>query len=80
MATTDPTKVDPTNTGKETTVDNGKTDKELGLGAGPQVPDVARGNGEDLLSLQDLDPALNQKMHLVNNVRRNPRSTCGAMS
>ena len=24
--------------------------------------------GEDLLQLQDLDPALNQKMHLVNNV------------
>ncbi len=25
--------------------------------------------GEDLLALQDLDPALNMKMHLVNNVR-----------
>ncbi len=25
-------------------------------------------NGEDLLALQDLDPALNMKMHLVNNV------------
>jgi hypothetical protein len=24
--------------------------------------------GEDILSLQDLDPALNMKMHLVNNV------------
>ena len=26
-------------------------------------------NGEDILALQDLDPALNLKMHLVNNVR-----------
>jgi len=25
--------------------------------------------GEDILALQDLDPALNMKMHLVNNVR-----------
>lgn len=25
--------------------------------------------GEDILALQDLDPALNAKMHLVNNVR-----------
>lgn len=24
--------------------------------------------GEDILALQDLDPALNMKMHLVNNV------------
>lgn len=24
--------------------------------------------GEDILGLQDLDPALNMKMHLVNNV------------
>lgn len=26
-------------------------------------------NGQDILALQDLDPALNAKMHLVNNVR-----------
>lgn len=25
-------------------------------------------SGEDILALQDLDPALNMKMHLVNNV------------
>jgi hypothetical protein len=25
-------------------------------------------SGEDILHLQDLDPALNMKMHLVNNV------------
>ena len=28
--------------------------------------------GEDVLALQDLDPALNMKMHLVNNVRPVP--------
>jgi hypothetical protein len=27
------------------------------------------GEGEDILALQDIDPALNAKMHLVNNVR-----------
>lgn len=27
------------------------------------------GKGEDILSMQDVDPALNAKMHLVNNVR-----------
>jgi len=26
-------------------------------------------NGEDILALQDIDPALNAKMHIVNNVR-----------
>lgn len=25
--------------------------------------------GEDILSMQDVDPALNAKMHIVNNVR-----------
>jgi len=29
---------------------------------------TASPKGEDLLALQDLDPALNMKMHLVNNV------------
>jgi hypothetical protein len=27
------------------------------------------GEGQDILALQDIDPALNAKMHLVNNVR-----------
>lgn len=35
--------------------------------------------GEDVLALQDLDPALNLKMHLVNNVSDN-RSTGEAKS
>lgn len=30
-------------------------------------------SGEDILGLQDMDPALNMKMHLVNNVSR-PKS------
>jgi hypothetical protein len=28
------------------------------------------GSGQDLLGQQDIDPALNAKMHLVNNVRK----------
>ncbi len=40
----------------------------------PHVPDIRAADGsslkgEDILALQDLDPALNMKMHLVNNVR-----------
>ena len=38
-----------------------------GNGAAPN--DFAQGGGEDLLDVRDLDPALSQKMHLVNNVR-----------
>ena len=30
--------------------------------------DASLGSDEDLLALEDLDPALNMKMHLVNNV------------
>lgn len=33
---------------------------------------VASGDGEDILALQDLDPVLNMKMHLVNNVSNSP--------
>jgi hypothetical protein len=33
------------------------------------------GSGEDILALQDVDPALNAKMHLVNNVRAQKRRT-----
>lgn len=29
---------------------------------------VSTHSGEDILALQDLDPAMNMKMHLVNNV------------
>jgi hypothetical protein len=35
-------------------------------------------NAEDILGLQDMDPALNMKMHLVNNVRQTLLS-CAAL-
>jgi hypothetical protein len=39
------------------------------------------GGGEDILALQDTDPALNAKMFLVNNVRRLPHApTCSSRS
>jgi hypothetical protein len=41
--------------------------------AGEEPEVVADGysikGGEDILALQDIDPALNAKMHLVNNVK-----------
>jgi hypothetical protein len=42
-------------------------------GQGELAPDVEMADnvsakGEDILALQDLDPALNMKMYLVNNV------------
>jgi hypothetical protein len=36
------------------------------------------GDGEDILSLQDVDPALNAKMHIVNNVSSS--TTCTSQS
>jgi hypothetical protein len=42
--------------------------------AGEEPEVVADGysvrDGEDILALQDIDPALNAKMHLVNNVKQ----------
>ncbi|KAI1855237.1 hypothetical protein JX266_000102 [Neoarthrinium moseri] len=49
-------------------VDPEKAKIDLGHSNDAQHPDVARGDGEDILALQDLDAALNMKMHLVNNV------------
>jgi hypothetical protein len=53
-----------------------KGDEKAALGE----PDVSYdhesvGSGEDILALQDVDPALNAKMHLVNNVRAQKRRT-----
>lgn len=42
--------------------------EKLGSPHGDNI--LATAGGEDILALQDLDPALNMKMHLVNNVRR----------
>jgi hypothetical protein len=59
---------------KETSFPKG--DEKAALGE----PDVSYdhasvGSGEDILALQDVDPALNAKMHLVNNVRAHKRRT-----
>jgi hypothetical protein len=42
----------------------GERDASLECPASPSI-----GEGEDILGRQDIDPALNAKMHLVNNVR-----------
>jgi len=47
-----------------------KDDEKLALGEQDVSYEASSiGKGEDLLSMQDVDPALNAKMHLVNNVR-----------
>lgn len=38
------------------------------------VSNVSSLHGIDILSLQDLDPAMNMKMHLVNNVSGDDRA------
>jgi hypothetical protein len=43
-----------------------KMDEKVALDAEQQHLDYAQ--GEDILALQDIDPALNAKMHIVNNV------------
>lgn len=46
-------------------------DNEKIAGSDDLAPDGASVmSGQDILQLQDVDPALNMKMHLVNNVRR----------
>lgn len=73
-------------------LDPDKLEREIGQpgdGGLPVPGDVRNADGsslrggEDILALQDLDPALNMKMHLVNNVseadaRRRPRGPSGA--
>ncbi len=54
--------------------ENGPQMEEVGAEAKLQKPsdvDGAVHKGEDILAMQDLDPVLNAKMHLVNNVRWN---------
>lgn len=41
---------------------------EDGLASSDEIGSVH--SGEDILGMQDMDPALNMKMHLVNNVSR----------
>lgn len=62
----------PTLDEEKTLPQHGNKDEALDDSAGHDVQ-IGRANetvgGEDILGLQDLDPALNMKMHLVNNVR-----------
>lgn len=43
----------------------------------PRDISISIGESDDILAQQDIDPALNAKMHLVNNVRRDPSSFLG---
>jgi len=51
---------------------SGPDQKERGLfgdgSPGRRMSTESHASGEDILALQDLDPAMNRKMHLVNNV------------
>lgn len=46
-----------------------KNEKVAGVEPDIQLDDHSLGEGVDVLALQDVDPALNAKMHIVNNVR-----------
>ena len=45
-----------------------KAKGELGGAENALGDDISLSSGQDILDMQDLDPALNMKMHLVNNV------------
>ncbi|KAI1098805.1 MFS general substrate transporter [Jackrogersella minutella] len=47
--------------------DPGLFERDVGVGDDIRTNDSIVYDGEDILALQDLDPALNAKMHLVNN-------------
>ena len=51
--------------------DNGKTADERGDTVSENSLPLSAGKGE-VFSLESVDPALNAKMHLVNNVRKGP--------
>jgi hypothetical protein len=60
-------------TNKNNVRDPGRYEKGARTDTGTELkPQVAQNaptsNGEDILAMQDLDPALDAKMHLVNNV------------
>lgn len=51
--------------------DPGLFERDVGMNEDVRtIQSSSVGDAEDILALQDLDPALNAKMHLVNNVRR----------
>lgn len=70
MASSDPEKIALGDAQQETMREFlGRTAK---MPSGNGDTQVTSGDGEDILALQDLDPVLNMKMHLVNNVRTTP--------
>lgn len=58
---------EPLRVGSDTDAEKKGAEGESGFPAREDASSVH--SGEDILSMQDLDPALNMKMHLVNNVR-----------
>jgi hypothetical protein len=46
---------------------------------GPRDASLDYGKGEDILGRQDIDPALNAKMHIVNDVSSNCSSATMAL-
>src|SRR4051794_21147578 len=60
----------PASMSESPTNDYSKGEKKVALGEPYAVPDAASyGTAEDLLGSQGVDPALDAKMHIVNNVR-----------
>jgi hypothetical protein len=58
----------------EPKTDFGVKDVEA-VDAGAQPASIRQGEvRHDILTLQNVDPALDAKMHLVNNVRKTPKS------
>jgi hypothetical protein len=55
-----------------------KPSGQIGVGAKSPASDILTRSGEDILAKQDLDPALNAKMRLVNNVRSRSHSRMAA--
>lgn len=64
---TDPSHGEKITTTKDPLTDQAQAEKDLSDDNAARV-EFTLGDGEDILALQDLDPALNMKMHLVNNV------------
>jgi hypothetical protein len=68
----------PLNPEQEETCQSLKDTEKTADNVQPRDVSFNYGDGEDLLSLQDVDPALNAKMHIVNNVSSS--TTCTSQS
>ena len=60
---------------KEEQMDNSGADARSQIAS-----DTSLHKGEDILAMQDLDPALNAKIYLVNNVRHDTEPIVGSCS